>query len=70
LDPGAGRQSVLGAIRGDDLARDHLKAAPLAPVPVAQVAAIEADHDRIRCRHRGLVRGLSGVRLHDVLADP
>jgi hypothetical protein len=60
---------VLGTVGTDHLARDHLEAAPLAPVPVAHVAAVQPDHDRARHLRRGLVRGFDGVRLHDCRAD-
>jgi len=40
------REAVLGAIGMDHLARNHLEAAPLCPVPAAHIAAIEPDHDR------------------------
>ena len=63
-------EAVLGAIGVDHLARDHLEVAPLPPVPVAHVAAIEPDHDGAGRLRRGLVRGLGGMRLHDVLRRP
>ena len=58
-------------IGGDDLARDHLEVAPLGPVPMAHVAAIQPDHDRTAgrlCCWR--LRGLGDVRPHDLRADP
>jgi len=51
----------------DHLARNHLEAAPLCPVPIAHVAAIQSDHDRTAGRRCcWLFRGLGGVRLHDL----
>jgi len=62
-------KTVLGVIGTDHLARDHLEAAPLSPVPVAHVAAVQPDHDRARRLHRGLVLEFDGARLHDFRAD-
>ena len=60
---------MLGATSVDDLARDHLEAAPLAPVPATHVAAIQPDHDGAGPLRHGLVPGLNGVRLHDLRTD-
>ena len=63
-------EAVLGAIGMDDLARDHLETAPLGPVPMAHVAAVNADDNGTACRQQRLAGTRGGVRLHDLCADP
>jgi hypothetical protein len=61
---------MLATIGPDHLARDHLEAAPLVPVAVAQVAAVNADDNRTRRRRRRLACTRDGMRLHDLCPDP
>ena len=61
---------MLGGVGTDHLARDHLEAASLVPVPVTHVAAVQPEHDRARHRQHRLARRVNGVRLHDCRADP
>ncbi|MBV9750044.1 MAG: hypothetical protein JO157_14635 [Acetobacteraceae bacterium] len=61
---------MLGAIGMDHLARDHLEAAPLGPVPIAHVAAVDADDNGTRRWQRRLTRTRGSVCLHDLRADP
>jgi len=54
----------------DHLARDYLKMALLLPMPTADVAAIQPNHDRFGWLRHRLLRCLGDQRLHNGLADP
>ena len=54
----------------DHLARDHLKLSLLRPVPAADIAAIQPNHDRFGWLRRHLLRRLGDMPLHKGLADP
>jgi hypothetical protein len=56
---------MLSSLSINHLARDHLEMAPIPTMPVADVAAIKPDHDRI-----GWLRRVGGMLLHDGLAHP
>jgi hypothetical protein len=60
----------LVSIGVDHLARDHLKMTLLVAVPTANVAAIKPNHDGFGWRGHELLRRLSGLLLHNLLADP
>jgi len=54
----------------DHLARDHLKMALVLPVPTADIAAIQPNHDRFGRLRRRLLRRCGDLRLHNGLTDP
>ena len=63
-------ETGLQAAGADHLTRHHLEMALLLAVATADVAAIEPDHDRFDYLRRGRTCRLSGIRLHNRLADP
>jgi hypothetical protein len=61
-------EAVLAAIGVNHLARDHFEVALLLAVPATHVAAVKPNHNRGSWRHRGRLRRLCVVLLHDGLA--